>query len=95
MGNLLGIRTHQRDHGFGFELISEIMASDSKIISKCDAEGMSLSLDMSPDYRNSRLFGTACPEIIEILQSKDVTSNSHHYCVNTTDFERYGMAERF
>ncbi|GAV04304.1 hypothetical protein RvY_14606 [Ramazzottius varieornatus] len=79
----------------GFELISEIMASDPRIISKCSAENISLSIDLSPDFKSSRLFGSSSPEITDILQGKNLTANSHHFCVTTSNFEKYHMTDHY
>ena len=33
------------------------------------------------DYKSSKLFGDAPKDILDILESQDVTANFHHFCV--------------
>jgi len=62
----------------GFEALSVLISEDPNILGTFDAGNLTLALNFSKDFKNSRLFSLASPDIIETLSTKKVTMNNHN-----------------
>ncbi|KAJ4458932.1 putative Gamma-glutamyl hydrolase A [Paratrimastix pyriformis] len=78
----------------GFEAISMIVAGGD-IRTFCDAENISMALEMEPTARNSRLFGGLTDTEYRTLSQKPVTLNNHQWCLKTDTFASSSLAEFF
>jgi len=63
----------------GFQLLSTVIAQNNSILESFDSENLTLPLNFYDTYKQSKLFGNADPEIIDILSKEAVTMNNHHY----------------
>jgi len=69
-------------HCMGFQLLSTVIAQNDSILERFDSENLSLPLNFYDTYKQSKLFGSADQEIIDILSKEAVTMNNHHYGVS-------------
>lgn len=70
----------------GFQTISDISAGGEDILDNFDSEDMSLGLNPTSDAENSRLLGSAPPDILDLLLSSNFTTNWHMYGVTPATF---------
>jgi len=52
-----------------------------------DAYNLSIALDFTKTYKNSKIFENAPNEVTQILAKKNVTMNNHHYGIYPEHFE--------
>ena len=77
--------------GFQWLLLS---ATDAKIQldpsdgTQMDAENYSIPLDFTANFKDSKLFGNAPTNIIDILGNQNVTMNNHHYGIYPDHFDQ-------
>jgi gamma-glutamyl hydrolase len=74
-------------HCLGFELLSTVVAQNSSILERFDSENLSLPLNFSVDYKESKLFGETDPAILTILSQQPVTMNNHAYGVTPLTYK--------
>lgn len=80
----------------GFESLNILAAENNEVVNYgFDSEDLSLSLKFVSDFRNSRLFGSAPNEILEILAQQNVTMNNHMAGVTPFDYERNEKLRKF
>ncbi|KAI4500092.1 hypothetical protein M0802_004962 [Mischocyttarus mexicanus] len=65
----------------GFELLTYVAAGKVPHRTECSSQSQALPLNFDINYVESNLFKNASPEIIEILSTKKVTINFHHFCI--------------
>jgi len=68
-------------HCLGFELLSNVIAQNNSILEKFNSENLSLPLYFYDTYKQSRIFGNAAQNILDILTKQAVTMNNHQYGV--------------
>uniref|UniRef100_A0A6B2LAP1 folate gamma-glutamyl hydrolase n=1 Tax=Arcella intermedia TaxID=1963864 RepID=A0A6B2LAP1_9EUKA len=74
-------------HCMGFQLLSLITSrGNGKILTHFDAENISLPLQFYPNFKNSKLFGPAGDDILDIMGNQNVTMNNHQYGVSPAVF---------
>jgi gamma-glutamyl hydrolase len=59
------------------------------ILSNYEAENMELSLEFTPNAKESKLFNGATDDIMTSFSKSNLTTNWHHYGVNPNDFNKY------
>ncbi|XP_067673156.1 gamma-glutamyl hydrolase A-like [Haliotis asinina] len=69
----------------GFQLLTNLTARHNFLV-PTDAENISMALDLKPAYKESRLLGSASPNIINTLSKEKVTPNFHHWGVMEKTF---------
>jgi len=80
----------------GFELMSMITAAgDFSILSRFDAENISLPLKFSNQAPSSRLFGNCPSNIYSTLQGRSMTANAHHYGLAPETFSKTPLLPQF
>lgn len=80
----------------GMELMLYLEAKrDQQLQSDCDSFRVSLPLHFVEGYQKSKLFSNASDDIIDILSTKDVTLNSHRFCITPEKFTEYSLHESF
>ncbi|XP_017760022.1 PREDICTED: chitobiosyldiphosphodolichol beta-mannosyltransferase-like isoform X2 [Eufriesea mexicana] len=72
----------------GFELLTYVVANRTKHRIDCDSINEALPLEFTPDFRKGRMFNKASSDIIDILKTKNVTSNFHQYCVTKQKLQK-------
>jgi len=71
----------------GHEQISVLASSDPNILTgNFDSENLSLPLEFTAAALDSRLFSTASPELLLLLQTQNLTMNNHVYGVTPASF---------
>lgn len=75
----------------GFELLTYLAAGSKDILTNCKAENVALPLEFKPDHKSSKLFGDAPKDILDILESQNVTANFHHFCVTEANMTSSGL----
>ncbi|OAD55275.1 Chitobiosyldiphosphodolichol beta-mannosyltransferase [Eufriesea mexicana] len=79
----------------GFELLTYVVANRTKHRIDCDSINEALPLEFTPDFRKGRMFNKASSDIIDILKTKNVTSNFHQYCVTKQKLQKVGIDNQF
>ncbi|XP_017887486.1 chitobiosyldiphosphodolichol beta-mannosyltransferase [Ceratina calcarata] len=79
----------------GFELLTYVVANRAEHRISCSSNAQTIPLVFSPDYRNSRMFGNISSEIKDILETKNVTANFHHFCVTKNALKKVGINDKF
>jgi len=74
-------------HCMGFQLLSLVTTGNYSLLDSFDSENLTLPLNFKTGYTQSRIFGNADQRIIDILASKPVTFNNHHYGVSTATYK--------
>jgi len=76
----------------GFEMLL-LLAADGQADPRtsCESYDRALPLNLSPGWSSSQMFGGASEELMEAAQTKDLTSNFHHYCVTPETFSEDGQ----
>ncbi|CAG2100772.1 unnamed protein product [Medioppia subpectinata] len=69
----------------GFELVSLLMSKIPEM-GACDTNDVALTLNMTADFKASRMFAGADPALIEILQKEPVTYNHHIKCLTIDQY---------
>uniref|UniRef100_A0A2M3Z531 folate gamma-glutamyl hydrolase n=1 Tax=Anopheles braziliensis TaxID=58242 RepID=A0A2M3Z531_9DIPT len=75
----------------GFELLTYLAANGAEHRAHCSSNSQALPLNFKNDFRDSRLFGKAPKEVIDILSREPVTANFHQYCVTEANLTAYGL----
>lgn len=75
-------------HCLGFELLAMITSRNLKILSRIDAEDVTLPLNFTPQAKTSRWLKDLPNDLWNILSTKPVTMNNHVWCVSPTDFQK-------
>ncbi|PSN45900.1 Gamma-glutamyl hydrolase, partial [Blattella germanica] len=95
----LAIRKNQAGEYFpvwgtclGFELLSFLATQQVNILTNCEAENVAMPLQFKPDFGTSKMFGEAPDNIIQILETENVTANYHHFCITETNFTTAGLS---
>ncbi|CAG2165230.1 unnamed protein product [Oppiella nova] len=78
----------------GFELISQLM-SNTTALGDCDTDDVSLPLNMTPGFMDSRLFSGADPTIVNILTEEAVTYNHHKRCLTLEAYQASDLKNKF
>jgi len=73
-------------HCQGFELLSLLVSQNQNILSRVDAENITLPLSFTPAAKGSRWIGRAPLNVVNILASEPVTMNNHMWSVTPSDF---------
>ncbi|EDO33450.1 predicted protein [Nematostella vectensis] len=81
----------------GLELISMIISGVSlnhgqyknNLLHYTDARNLLLPLKLTPDFRQSKLFGTASQQLIDHIQSHPIAYNNHIKGISPKKFHRY------
>lgn len=61
----------------GFELLVYLDVNSYEVLAECNASDITLPLQFTKNFHNSRLYGKAPQEIIDILHKRSVTYNHH------------------
>jgi len=73
-------------HCMGFELLNLITSQNTSLLTRFNAENISLPLMFYPNYKNTRLFGNAPQTILDIFTKQAVTMNNHQYGVGPASY---------
>ncbi|XP_008214312.2 chitobiosyldiphosphodolichol beta-mannosyltransferase isoform X2 [Nasonia vitripennis] len=79
----------------GFELLTYVAANKFEHRSDCSSHNQALPLEFTSDFRDSRLFGKAPSDVIQILRSENVTGNYHRYCVTQEGLAKANLTNKF
>lgn len=74
----------------GFQLLCTL-TEEADPLSPVDAENISMPLDFSPGFQDSRLFASLPPPVVRHLGSLNITMNSHSWAVT---LERFRLSAR-
>lgn len=77
----------------GFELLGYLANNDTDVRCVCDAQSIALSLNLTQDFAQSRMFQHAPQSVIDILDQKPVAANFHHFCITPENFTAVGLDE--
>jgi len=75
----------------GFELLSYLSANGQEHREDCYSERQPLALEFEEDFRQSKLFGKAPDDIVNILSTEPVTPNFHQFCVTKENLTAFGI----
>ncbi|XP_063709500.1 gamma-glutamyl hydrolase A-like [Culicoides brevitarsis] len=75
----------------GFELLAYLGANQTDFRRVCNAESIALKLNFTQNFSESRMFRQAPQHIVDILDSKPVAANFHHFCLTPENFTSSGM----
>ena len=79
----------------GFELLAAVTANYEPIRRKCNSENQTVHLNFTRSHTNSKLFGNASSDVLDILKEKDVTANFHKHCVTENALQTAGAKDKF
>ncbi|XP_054002149.1 gamma-glutamyl hydrolase A-like [Hylaeus anthracinus] len=79
----------------GFEVLTYVTANRRNTRRSCNAEEIAMKLEFERDYESSKLFRNAPAHIKDILATKNVTLNTHKYCVTKQDLKDAGIKDKF
>ncbi|XP_076629583.1 gamma-glutamyl hydrolase-like [Colletes latitarsis] len=81
----------------GFELLTYVtdVSNRTKHRTPCSADDIALPLEFTNGYKSSKMFADASADIKNILATKSVTVNSHHFCVTQNDLKRSNIFNEF
>ncbi|XP_078052916.1 gamma-glutamyl hydrolase-like isoform X2 [Augochlora pura] len=78
----------------GFEVLAYAMANrDMQILTRCEGEDIALPLVFMNDYHESRMFGNASDDVIDMLKNEMLTFNAHHNCVTIKQLRYYNLTD--
>ncbi|KAK7491912.1 hypothetical protein BaRGS_00016931 [Batillaria attramentaria] len=72
----------------GFQLLNTITAGKN-LLQATDADNLTMPLQFSPDYTNSRLFGKVPKDVYQYLAHESVTQNEHQYGMLLEVFQKH------
>lgn len=73
----------------GFEFLGVLTSATDRLIRlPLQAENIALPLKFSPDFRNSRMFGSMPEDMIQQLATEPITINFHEAGISPSTFER-------
>ncbi|XP_053684706.1 gamma-glutamyl hydrolase-like [Sabethes cyaneus] len=75
----------------GFELLTYLALNGTEHRAHCSSNNQGLPLKFQANFRDSRLFGSAPDEIVEILANEPVTPNFHQYCTTQENFTAFNL----
>ncbi|XP_041362230.1 gamma-glutamyl hydrolase A-like isoform X2 [Gigantopelta aegis] len=78
----------------GFQLLTNLTAR-AKLLKATDAEDLALPLNLSNDYKSSRLMGNLPADIHHSLTTLPVTYNAHHWGIWQETFEKTSSLNSF
>ena len=83
----------------GFQWLLIAQSKDSNILDppsgQMDSYNLSIPLDFTNTYLDSKIFGTAPIDIIKTLSNANVTLNNHHYGIFPKHFEETDTLSSF
>ncbi|KAJ7340229.1 hypothetical protein OS493_002961 [Desmophyllum pertusum] len=79
----------------GFQFLSVLGTGGENVISPVDGENYSVPLNLSEDYKSSRLLGSAPEQIITSLETLNVTFNHHRECISTDTYNSNEKLHKF
>jgi gamma-glutamyl hydrolase len=71
----------------GNQFLSFIASNDANVLSRTDSENYTIPLNLSSNYRNSRLFRDLPEDLAKFLSTAPTTINMHHYSVLVSKFK--------
>jgi gamma-glutamyl hydrolase len=75
----------------GFEQLAVLTADFHNVLTNCNAHGMNLPLNLTTNWRSSRLYGQAPDHVIKQLTTKPITMNFHTECFTMDSFTRHRL----
>jgi gamma-glutamyl hydrolase len=90
-----GVYFPVQGHCMGFEMLHMIVSQNTTVLSKFDAENITLALDFTPLAKNSRMFADAPGDIYNILGTQPVTMNNHMYGVGDPQYKQNPLLSQF
>lgn len=75
----------------GFETLGFITNGGQEFLTRCNSEAQAVPLELEQNWRDSRLFGGAPGDVIDIVTSIPVTVNFHHWCLTRDNFTKFGL----
>jgi gamma-glutamyl hydrolase len=82
-------------HCMGFQFLSMITSQNITLLSRQELENTSVALNFYPGYQNSKIFGNAPTQILDIFANQKVTLNNHHYGVDPGSFNANQYLPKF
>lgn len=79
----------------GLELVARLAAGGRDVLKQCKAQGVGMPLNFTDDFRESRLFRHLPVRLENVLRTKPMTYNAHHFCLTLEDFQAYNLGKFF
>lgn len=74
----------------GFELLTELTSGRS-VLQACSAHDLAQSLNMTSDFRRSRLYDGLPSALERAVRTTPITYNSHSWCLTPKNFTAFGL----
>ena len=71
----------------GNQFLSILASNDAQLLSRTDSENYTIPLNLSSNYRNSRLFHDMPEDLAKFVSTAPTTLNMHHYSVLVSTFK--------
>ena len=72
----------------GHEFLSFVVSNDANIVSRTDSENYTIPLNLSSNYRDSRLFRDISDNLAKFISSAPTTINMHQFSVLLSNFKK-------
>lgn len=74
----------------GFELLT-VLTSGTRMLTACSASDLALNLNFTTDFRRSRMYDGLPRELERAARVRNITYNSHRWCLTPENFTRFGL----
>ncbi|CAN7938101.1 unnamed protein product [Ixodes hexagonus] len=74
----------------GFELLT-VLTSGKSVLQACSAHDLAASLNMSADFRRSRLYDGLPKKLEKAVRTTPITYNAHSWCLTPENFSAFGL----
>uniref|UniRef100_A0A224XK60 folate gamma-glutamyl hydrolase n=1 Tax=Panstrongylus lignarius TaxID=156445 RepID=A0A224XK60_9HEMI len=79
----------------GVELLLYLDNNKKEYRTNCHSKNIALPLEFLPNYKCSKLFGSAPGDVLRILREEAVTLNQHRFCITAKNLTEYGLDSRW
>ncbi|XP_073984569.1 gamma-glutamyl hydrolase-like isoform X2 [Rhodnius prolixus] len=79
----------------GVELLLYLDNNKREYRTNCYSKNVALPLEFLPNYKCSKLFGSAPGEVLKILREEAVTLNQHKFCITKKNLTEFGLDSRW
>lgn len=79
----------------GFEMLLYLDANKINPLSRCNASNLADPLNLSPDFEQTEILGSASQDVLNTLTTTNSTSNFHKYCVTPQRFNELDLQKNY
>ncbi|KAL7295468.1 hypothetical protein TKK_0011120 [Trichogramma kaykai] len=79
----------------GFEVLLYIASNRKDYRFDCSSKNRAVPLELTNDYRKSRLFRNASENLVNVLETENVTWNYHRFCFNKQSLREAQISEDY